>query len=86
MCGRACLCPKHKFYKPVLAVQILRIIYSVAGGWHVEGKRRQPLGLWMKHLDWMLVSFTEMETVREGVFQTFREKKMNERKISDLVT
>jgi len=39
----------------------------------------------MKHLDWMLVSFTEMETVGEGVFQTFREKKMNERKISDLV-
>jgi len=45
VCGHACLCPKHKFYKPVLAVQILRIIYSVAGGWHVEGSLDEALGL-----------------------------------------
>ena len=54
------------------------IICSVAGGWDVEGKRRQPPGLWMKHL----VSFTEMETVGEGIFQMFREKEMHGMKIS----
>ena len=30
------------------------------------------------------MSFTEMEKMGEGNFQTFREKKMNEMKISDV--
>lgn len=69
MCGYACLCPKHKFYKPILAMKELSVICSVAdGGWDVEGEGREHSGLWLKQLGQMVVSFTEMEKMGEGHF------------------